>query len=130
MLTLKETRVKNTTRKMFSQQDLEYLVMHHKTCTTIHMAKALGFSIFLIYMKLRDYGMKPYSPPRKFQSNQHSNAKVAEVMEDYCTTFDPMTVIGDRHNVSVYTITQWITKHILPKKQSETTEVITLKSKV
>lgn len=94
----------------------------------VDIAKQLGFTNTTVFKYANHFGLKStYRKPRTKQ--QIDKAKVACIMESFANTYnltDTATIVG----VSVPTVSKVISQYWLFKKESESTQTITLKSKV
>lgn len=112
------------------QSSIDYILSHHKENTAKEIAQQLGCSPPTVCKYLRRNDLKAKKVYTKQETTLQDKQRIANFLEDFVNSNEPITQVVKRHNITPYMGSRWISDHLLSKRASEETKTIVKRYKI
>lgn len=112
------------------QSSIDHIISNHKLFTAKEMAEQLGCSPPTVCKYLRRNDLKGKKVYTKQQTTLQDKQRIANFLEDFVTSNEPISQVVKRHDITTYMGSRWISDHLLPKRGTEETITIVKQSKI
>lgn len=118
----------NARYKPFQQKELDFIRDNKDKYTITEIAKMLGFTNTTVFKYANHFGLR--STVRKPRTKQQvDKERVAGVLEHFANNYN-LVEAGKSVGISITAASSIVTNHWMFKKESESTKVIVLKSRL